>query len=51
MRAALPESVRKQPSFRLLSEAETEMLVGVELLAALKETRASPCSSPTRPSH
>ena len=36
MRAAPPESIRKQrPTFRPLSEAETEACLGGELLAAL----------------
>ena len=39
-RATLPESVRKQrPSFRPLSDAETEALLGVELLPALSDVR------------
>ena len=41
MRAALPEGIRKQrPSFRPLTEAETEALLGVELLAALSDMRS-----------
>jgi hypothetical protein len=39
-RATLPESVRKQrPSFRPLSDAETEAFLGIDLLAALSGAR------------
>jgi len=34
-----PESTRTPPSFRPLSEDETETLIGVELLAALSGAR------------
>ena len=42
-RAALPENICRQgPRFRLLSDAETETLLGVELLAALGCTHKRP---------
>jgi hypothetical protein len=44
-----PESIRAAPSFRRLTAAEAEVILGGELLTAL--LRAAPCTSHTRASH